>query len=156
MPLALDQPAARAETINHLIGKVTAMNLMRPPKSATEAATTATMKALVYQGPGNKALEDRPKPAITAPTDAVVRITRTTICGTDLHILKGVVPTCRPGRILGHEGVGVIDQVGTAVTAFKTGDRVLISCITSCGKCEYCRRGMYSHCTTGGWILGNE
>jgi alcohol dehydrogenase len=84
-----------------------------------------------------------------------VKILKTTICGTDLHILKGDVPTCTPGRILGHEGVGVIDSVGAGVTAFKAGDRVLISCISSCGKCEYCRRGMYSHCTTGGWILGN-
>jgi len=79
-----------------------------------------------------------------------------TICGTDLHILKGDVPTCAPGRILGHEGVGVIDSDGAGVTAFRPGDRVLISCISSCGKCEYCRRGMYSHCMIGGWILGNE
>jgi len=114
------------------------------------------MKALVYQGPGRKALEDRPKPKITAPTDAIVRMTKTTICGTDLHILKGDVPTCEPGRILGHEGVGVIDEVGPAVTAFKAGDHVLISCVSSCGKCEYCRRQMYSHCTAGGWILGNK
>jgi alcohol dehydrogenase len=114
------------------------------------------MKALVYRGPGKKALEDYAKPDVSAPTDAIVRITKTTICGTDLHILKGDVPTCKPGRILGHEGVGVIDKVGPAVTAFKPGDHVLISCITACGKCEYCRRGMYSHCTTGGWILGNE
>src|SRR5580658_3255669 len=115
----------------------------------------ATMKACVYQGPNNKALQERPKPAIEAPTDAIVRITRTTICGTDLHILKGDVPSCQPGRILGHEGVGVIDEVGSAVTAFRPGDRVLISCISACGKCEYCRRQMYSHCATGGWILGN-
>jgi alcohol dehydrogenase len=81
---------------------------------------------------------------------------KTTICGTDLHILKGDVATCAPGRILGHEGVGVVDSVGVGVTAFHPGDRVLISCISSCGKCEYCRRGMYSHCTKGGWILGNE
>ena len=114
------------------------------------------MKALVYHGPGRKAIEDRPKPEIQAPTDAIVKITSTTICGTDLHILKGDVATCAPGRILGHEGVGVVDAVGQAVTVFKPGDRVLISCITACGKCEYCRRGMYSHCTTGGWILGNE
>ncbi len=114
------------------------------------------MKALVYQGPGKKALEERQKPEIKAPTDAIVRITKTTICGTDLHILKGDVPTCQPGRILGHEGVGVIDTVGVAVTAFKPGDRVLISCITACGKCLYCRKQMYSHCTTGGWILGNS
>jgi alcohol dehydrogenase len=113
------------------------------------------MKALVYRGPGQKALEDRPKPALQAPGDAIVRIVKTTICGTDLHILKGDVPTCTPGRILGHEGTGVVDSVGAAVTAFKPGDRVLISCISSCGKCDNCRRGMYSHCATGGWILGN-
>lgn len=114
------------------------------------------MKALVYRGPGSKAIEDRPKPQLQAPGDAIVKITKTTICGTDLHILKGDVATCAPGRILGHEGVGVIESVGAGVTAFKPGDRVLISCISACGKCEYCRRGMYSHCTTGGWILGNE
>jgi alcohol dehydrogenase len=114
------------------------------------------MKALVYQGPGKKALEERPMPAISAPTDAIVKITKTTICGTDLHILKGDVPTCKPGRILGHEGVGVVDSVGAGVTSFHPGDRVLISCISACGKCDYCRKGMYSHCTTGGWILGNE
>jgi alcohol dehydrogenase len=113
------------------------------------------MKALVYQGPGKKALEDRPMPDIADPTDAVVRITRTTICGTDLHILKGDVPTCAPGRILGHEGVGIVEKTGAGVTTFKKGDHVLISCISACGRCEYCRRGMYSHCTTGGWILGN-
>jgi len=113
------------------------------------------MKAFIYLGPSKKAVEDRPKPDIAAPTDAIVRITKTTICGTDLHILKGDVPTCQPGRILGHEGVGVIDKIGPAVTAFKAGDRVLISCISACGKCAYCRRQMYSHCTTGGWILGN-
>ena len=114
------------------------------------------MKALVYCGPGLKAIEDRPKPQIQAPGDAIVKMVKTTICGTDLHILKGDVATCAPGRILGHEGVGVVDFVGAGVTAFHPGDRVLISCISSCGKCEYCRRGMYSHCTTGGWILGNE
>ncbi|MCX7361507.1 MAG: zinc-dependent alcohol dehydrogenase family protein [Alphaproteobacteria bacterium] len=114
------------------------------------------MKALVYLGPANKALQERPKPEIAAPTDAIVRITKTTICGTDLHILKGDVPTCQPGRILGHEGVGVVDAVGSAVTAFKPGSRVLISCISACGKCLYCRKLMYSHCTTGGWILGNK
>ncbi len=113
------------------------------------------MKALVYKGPGQKALEDRPIPVIQAPDDAVVKMVKTTICGTDLHILKGDVPTCAPGRILGHEGVGIIETVGAAITTFKPGDRVLISCISSCGKCDYCRRGMYSHCSTGGWILGN-
>lgn len=114
------------------------------------------MKALVYTSVGQMALQDRPIPEITAPTDAIVRVTKTTICGTDLHIIKGDVPTCAPGRILGHEGVGVIDQVGSAVTSFKVGDHVLISCVSACGKCDYCRRQMYSHCTTGGWILGNK
>jgi alcohol dehydrogenase len=114
------------------------------------------MKALVYQGPGKKSLEERPKPEIQSPTDAVVKILKTTICGTDLHILKGDVPSCEPGRVLGHEGVGVIETVGTAVTAFRPGDRVLISCISACGICEYCRHGMYSHCVNGGWILGNK
>jgi alcohol dehydrogenase len=113
------------------------------------------MKALVYHGPGKKALENRPMPRIDMATDAIVKITKTTICGTDLHILKGDVATCAPGRILGHEGVGIIAEVGVGVTGFAKGDPVLISCISSCGKCDYCRRGMYSHCTTGGWILGN-
>ena len=97
------------------------------------------MKAFVYLGLGRDCLQEREKPVLAAPTDAVVRITRTTICGTDLHILKGDVPTCEFGRVLGHEGVGVIDSVGAAVTTFKVGDRVLISCITSCGKCAYSR-----------------
>ncbi|MEO6917734.1 MAG: zinc-dependent alcohol dehydrogenase family protein [Collimonas sp.] len=114
------------------------------------------MKAFVYGGPGLKSLEDRPKPEIKEAGDAIVKMVKTTICGTDLHILKGDVATCAPGRILGHEGVGIVDSVGAGVTAFKPGDRVLISCISSCGKCEYCRRGMFSHCTSGGWILGNE
>jgi alcohol dehydrogenase len=114
------------------------------------------MKALIYQGPGKKALEARPIPEVKAPTDAIVKIAKTTICGTDQHILKGDVPTCSSGRILGHEGVGVVEKTGPGVTTFHPGDAVLISCISACGKCEYCRRSMYSHCTTGGWILGNE
>ncbi len=114
------------------------------------------MKALVYNGPGKKALEERPKPTIKDPTDAIIKVGKTTICGTDLHILKGDVATCKPGTILGHEGVGVVDSVGPGVTAFKAGDRVLMSCISACGRCDYCRKGMYSHCTTGGWILGNS
>jgi len=113
------------------------------------------VKALVYKGPGQKALEDRPKPVLAAPGDAIVRMVKSTICGTDLHILKGDVATCVPGRILGHEGTGIVESVGAAVTAFKRGDRVVVSCVSSCGKCVYCRRGMFSHCTTGGWILGN-
>ncbi len=114
-----------------------------------------TMLALVYHGPGQKTLDQRDKPGVQLPTDAVVRITRTTICGTDLHILKGDVPTCRPGTTLGHEGVGVVDAVGAGVTTFKPGDRVLISCISACGRCVPCRKGMTSHCTTGGWMLGH-
>jgi alcohol dehydrogenase len=113
------------------------------------------MKALVYLGPNRKALQDCPMPVLAAPTDAIVRVTRTTICGTDLHILKGDVPSCAPGRILGHEGVGIVETAGAAVASFKPGDHVLISCITACGKCPSCRRQMFSHCTTGGWILGN-
>ena len=101
-------------------------------------------------------LEDHPKPDIEASTDAIVKITKTTICGTDLHILKGDLPTCEPGRILGHEGVGIVEKVGAAVTAFKPGDHVLISCVSACGKCEYCRKQMFSHCVNGGWILGNK
>ena len=113
------------------------------------------MKALVYHGPAKKTWEEKPKPTIIDATDAVVKIYKTTICGTDLHILKGDVPEVTDGRILGHEGIGVIEEVGTAVTNFKKGDRVLISCISSCGKCEYCKKGMYSHCEKGGWILGH-
>jgi len=114
------------------------------------------MKALVYQGPGLKAVEERPVPTLQFPTDAVVKIVKTTICGTDLHILKGDVPTCLPGRVLGHEGVGIVEEVGSGITTLKKGDHVLISCITSCGKCSYCRKGMYSHCADGGWILGHK
>ncbi len=114
------------------------------------------MKALVYKGPGEIAYEEHAKPVIVDPTDAIVRITKTTICGTDLHILKGEVPTCKPGTILGHEGIGVIEEVGAAVTLFKAGDRVLISCVSACGTCVYCRKLMYSHCVHGGWILGNK
>ena len=114
------------------------------------------MKALVFHGPGKRALDDMPKPTIQTPTDAIVKITKTTICGTDLHIMKGDVPTVTDGRILGHEGVGIIEQVGESVSSFSVGDRVLISCISSCGKCINCKKGMYSHCENGGgWILGN-
>ncbi len=113
------------------------------------------MKALIYHGAGNKAWEEKPKPVILESTDAIIKISNTTICGTDLHILKGDVPEVIDGRILGHEGVGVIEETGSAVTGFKRGDHVLISCITSCGKCEYCKKGMYSHCEKGGWILGH-
>ena len=113
------------------------------------------MQALVYGGPGQRAWQAKPKPVVRDPGDAVVRVTTTTICGTDLHIMKGDVPSVTPGRILGHEGVGVIEAVGPAVSTFRKGDRVLISCISACGICDLCRKGMYSHCRTGGWILGN-
>ncbi len=114
------------------------------------------MKALVYHGPGKRSLDEKPKPVLRDPTDAIIRITKTTICGTDLHIMKGDVPEVTDGLILGHEGVGVVDQVGASVSTFHVGDRVLISCISSCGKCTNCKKGMYSHCESGGgWILGH-
>jgi alcohol dehydrogenase len=113
------------------------------------------MKALIYNGPAKKAWTEKPNPVIEKPTDVIVRITHTTICGTDLHILKGDVPAVTPGRTLGHEGVGIIEQAGTAVRNFKKGDHVLISCITACGSCPNCKRQMYSHCEDGGWLLGH-
>ena len=119
------------------------------------ASKIKSMKALVYHGAGKKAWEDKPKPTITKPTDAIVKILKTTICGTDLHIMKGDLPEVADGRIIGHEGVGIIEEVGSAASTFKPGDHVIISCITSCGKCEYCKKGMYSHCEDGGWILGH-
>lgn len=114
------------------------------------------MKALVYGSLNSVSIQQKPMPAISSPTDAIVKLTKTTICGTDLHILKGDVATCQPGRILGHEGIGTIHSTGSSVSRFARGDRVLISCISSCASCEYCRRGMYSHCSSGGWILGNS
>jgi alcohol dehydrogenase len=113
------------------------------------------MKALVYLGAGKKALQDVAAPKLQDATDAIVRMTHTTICGSDLHILKGDVPEVTSGRVLGHEGVGVVKSVGPAVSAVKPGDRVIVSCISACGICEYCRRGMLSHCSTGGWVLGH-
>lgn len=113
------------------------------------------MKGLVYGGPGKIELKEIPTPIIEKSTDALVRIIKTTICGTDLGILHGKTPSCKPGTTLGHEGVGVIEEVGSAVNNFKKGDRVIISCITSDGTCEYCKRQMYAHCEDGGWILGN-
>jgi len=113
------------------------------------------MKALVYHGPGKKSWEEKPKPVIDKPTDAIVKILKTTICGTDLHIMKGDVPEVTDGRIIGHEGVGIVEETGSSVSNFKKGEHVIISCITSCGKCEFCKKGMYSHCEDGGWILGN-
>ena len=114
------------------------------------------MKALVYHGPGKKAWEEVPMPKITADTDAIVRVDAVTICGTDLHILKGDVPEVTDGRILGHEAVGTVDQVGPGVKNLKPGDRVLVSCITACGACRFCREARYGQCLGGGgWILGH-
>lgn len=113
------------------------------------------MKAVVYHGPGKKSWDEVPRPEIREPTDAIVRISTSTICGTDLHILKGDVPAVEEGRILGHEGVGVVEEVGAAVSNVAAGDKVLISAITSCGRCDYCKRSIYSHCRNGGWILGH-
>ncbi|MEZ2122791.1 MULTISPECIES: zinc-dependent alcohol dehydrogenase family protein [unclassified Corynebacterium] len=116
------------------------------------------MKALVYHGPGQKSWEEVPDPTIQDPTDVICKIDATTICGTDLHILKGDVPAVTDGRILGHEAVGTITEVGSAVTDLKVGDRVIIPAITSCGKCTFCKVGNHSHCQSVGgigWILGH-
>jgi alcohol dehydrogenase len=113
------------------------------------------MKALVYHGPGRMAWEDAPKPGISAPTDAIVRVDATTICGTDLHIMKGDLPATIDGRILGHEAVGTVESVGSAVKNVKVGDRVLVSCVSACGACRFCREGRFGQCLGGGgWILG--
>ena len=115
------------------------------------------MKALVYHGPNQKSWEDVPKPTIQADTDAIVRVDAVTICGTDLHILKGDVPAVTDGRILGHEAVGTVDEVGSGVKNLKPGDKVLVSCITACGSCRFCREGRYGQCLGGGgWILGHK
>jgi alcohol dehydrogenase len=132
--------------------------MTRSPRSASLEVTTkeAAMKALVYHGPGERAWESVPDPVIIDPTDAIVRIDSSTICGTDLHILKGDVPEVTPGRILGHEAVGTIVETGAAVTTLVPGDRVLVSCITSCGRCRFCKEGHYGLCTGGGgWIFGH-
>ncbi|MEA2827290.1 MAG: alcohol dehydrogenase [Actinomycetota bacterium] len=115
------------------------------------------MKALVYHGPGQMAWEDAPTPTIQADTDAIVRVDAVTICGTDLHILKGDVPAVTDGRILGHEAVGTVEAVGGGVKTVHVGDRVLVSCITACGACRFCREGRYGQCLGGGgWILGHK
>src|SRR6202165_1613262 len=134
---------------------MTTTELQQATTTATTQNPSTTMKALVYHGPGKRAWEDKPRPAIQDPGDAIVRITTSTICGTDLHILKGDLPSVIEGRVLGHEGIGVVEQVGMGVSGFHVGGRVIISCITACLKCDFCRKGMYSHCRHGGWILGN-
>src|SRR5690606_2620836 len=119
------------------------------------------MKALVYEGPGRKSWTDVPEPTIQHPTDVIVKMVATTICGTDLHILKGDVPAVQPGRVLGHEGIGVITEVGSGVTRLTVGDRVILACVSACGSCSYCVQGMYSHCRSPegaegiGWIFGH-
>ena len=114
------------------------------------------MQALVYHGPGRKQWESKPDPKLEHPADAIVRIDTATICGTDLHILKGDVPTCAEGRTLGHEAVGTVVETGDGVENVRQGDRVLVSCISACGRCRYCREGMYGQCQSGGgWILGH-
>jgi alcohol dehydrogenase len=122
-------------------------------RTATPSIGT-TMKALVYHGPGKCEWEAKLRPTIQEPGDAIVRITTTTICGTDLHILEGDLPSVADGRILGHEGIGVVEHVGSGVSEFHAGDKVIISCVTACLKCDFCRKNMYSHCRHGGWILG--
>lgn len=119
------------------------------------------MKALVYKGPGQKSWEDVPEPVIHQPSDVIVRMDTTTICGTDLHILKGHVPAVTPDRVLGHEGVGTVTKVGSAVTSLKPGDQVILSCISACGHCDFCKQGVYSHCLGSegksgiGWLFGH-
>ena len=114
------------------------------------------MQALVYHGAGHKAWEEVPEPEITDDGDVIVRVDATTICGTDLHILAGDVPTVRPGRILGHEAVGTVEEAGDGVQTVGPGDRVLVSCISACGTCRFCREGRYGQCLCGGgWVLGH-
>jgi alcohol dehydrogenase len=116
----------------------------------------SAVKAIVYHGPGDKAWEEVPDPSIVDDTDAIVRVDAVTICGTDLHILRGDVPDVNEGRILGHEAVGTVADVGSGVKTLRPGDRVLVSCITACGRCRFCRERRYGLCTGGGgWILGH-
>jgi len=133
---------------------MTTTELELAPASAETQSTSTNMKALVYHGPGERAWEEKPRPVIQDPSDAIVRITTATICGTDLHILKGDLPAVTDGRILGHEGIGIVEEVGAGVSEFQVGDKVIISCVSACLKCDFCKRGMYSHCRHGGWILG--
>lgn len=112
------------------------------------------MRGVVYHGPGQKAWEDVPDPEITDDADVIIRVDATTICGSDLHILKGDVASVTPGRILGHEAVGTVEQTGNGVRTLSEGDRILVSCISACGSCRFCREGRYGQCRQGGWILG--
>jgi hypothetical protein len=123
-------------------------------KNRRLAEMSETMKALVYRGPGKIGLEDVPMPQIVEPDDAIVKVTKSTICGTDIHIQQGGLPEVDSPRVIGHEFVGEVVAVGSAVRNSKVGDKVAVSCVTQCGECFYCVRGIYSHCTTGGWIFG--
>lgn len=124
--------------------------------STNKKTEESFMKAYTYVKPGLASFVDVDKPVIRKPTDAIVRIVKTTICGTDLHIIKGDVPACQSGTILGHEGIGIVEEVGEGVSNFKKGDKVLISCVCACGKCYYCKKGIYAHCEDeGGWIFGH-
>ena len=143
MKLAAENPTAPA------------MGTKELEKTPVAGLVKSTMQALVYGGPGKIELKEVPVPTIQKPTDAIIKIVKTTICGTDLGIIKGKVPTVQAGTTLGHEGVGVVEEVGAAVRNFKKGDHVIISCITSDGICEYCKKQMYAHCEDGGWILGH-
>ena len=114
------------------------------------------MKALVYHGPGQRGWDTVDDPTIIDPTDIIVRVDTATICGTDLHILKGDVPETKPGTILGHEAVGTVEEVGSGVTTVAPGDRVLMSCVSACGRCRFCKEGRYGQCLGGGgWIFGH-
>ena len=118
------------------------------------------MKALVYEGPGKKSWKEVANPTILQPTDVIVKMVATTICGTDLHILKGDVPEVEAGRILGHEGIGIITEIGSGISRLAVGDKVILSCVSSCGRCANCRQGLFSHCLDPeglagiGWIFG--
>lgn len=133
----------------------TAISSKKELSNDGNAKNSTTMKGLIYNGPGKIEFKEIPKPVIEKPTDALVKMIKTTICGTDLGILHGKTPSCKPGTTLGHEGIGIIEEVGSSVSNFKKGDQVIISCITSDGSCEYCKKQMYAHCEDGGWILGH-
>jgi alcohol dehydrogenase len=150
----VDSPGEASHSIIDTFLEALSMTIAELELPAVTSTTNTAMKALVYHGPGKRAWEDRPRPTIQDQTDAIVRITTSTICGTDLHILKGDLPAVTDGRILGHEGIGIVEEVGTGVSEFHVGDKVIISCVTACLKCDFCRKQMYSHCRHGGWILG--
>ena len=125
-------------------------------RTVNGTGTGLTMKALVYHGPGKRAWEEKPRPVLKDADDAIVRITTTTICGTDLHILEGDVPRSPTAAFSGMRASASSRKSAPGCTPFSVGDKVLVSCITSCGRCDFCRKNMYSHCRNGGWILGNR